>query len=255
MKPVVGILCCGFDGKNQFVTDTYVRAVRISGGIPLLIPILPQDFPINSYLDICDGFLLPGGGDFTPFLFNEDPLPGVGQTNLSVDLFQIHFAEEILKRHLPVIGICRGMQVLNAACGGSIYQDLSCQPGDPFLHMQTSQNRSDMWHQIFIAKDSHLHELTGDTLYTNSFHHQSVHLLGKMSMHVHTLLMAQLRQLKSKDSLLHLAFSGIRNPCFYFSMYAGIVFAFRPVDASRNRLNPFCRAADSAVCGPFRIYV
>ena len=72
MKPVVGILCCGFDGKNQFVTDTYVRAVRISGGIPLLIPILPQDFPINSYLDICDGFLLPGGGDFTPFLFNED---------------------------------------------------------------------------------------------------------------------------------------------------------------------------------------
>lgn len=118
--------------QNQFVTDTYVRAVRISGGIPLLIPILPQDFPINSYLDICDGFLLPGGGDFTPFLFNEDPLPGVGQTNLSVDLFQIHFAEEILKRHLPVIGICRGMQVLNAACGGSIYQDLSCQPGDPF---------------------------------------------------------------------------------------------------------------------------
>ena len=179
MKPVVGILCCGFDGQNQFVTDTYVRAVRISGGIPLLIPILPQDFPINSYLDICDGFLLPGGGDFTPFLFNEDPLPGVGQTNLSVDLFQIHFAEEILKRHLPVIGICRGMQVLNAACGGSIYQDLSCQPGDPFLHMQTSQNRSDMWHQIFITKDSHLHELTGDTLYTNSFHHQSVHLLGK----------------------------------------------------------------------------
>ena len=52
MKPVVGILCCGFDGKNQFVTDTYVRAVRISGGIPLLIPILPQDFPINSSMKI-----------------------------------------------------------------------------------------------------------------------------------------------------------------------------------------------------------
>ena len=241
MKPVVGILCCGFDGKNQFVTDTYVRAVRISGGIPLLIPILPQDFPINSYLDICDGFLLPGGGDFTPFLFNEDPLPGVGQTNLSVDLFQIHFAEEILKRHLPVIGICRGMQVLNAACGGSIYQDLSCQPGDPFLHMQTSQNRSDMWHQIFIAKDSHLHELTGDTLYTNSFHHQSVHLLGK---NVHACA-------HTSDGTV--VASGIH--VFYFSMYAGIVFAFRPVDASRNRLNPFCRAADSAVCGPFRIYV
>ena len=53
MKPVVGILCCGFDGKNQFVTDTYVRAVRISGGIPLLIPILPQDFPMTYAMDFC----------------------------------------------------------------------------------------------------------------------------------------------------------------------------------------------------------
>lgn len=59
MKPVVGILCCGFDGKNQFVTDTYVRAVRISGGIPLLIPILPQDFPINSYLTYAMDFCSP----------------------------------------------------------------------------------------------------------------------------------------------------------------------------------------------------
>lgn len=102
MKPVVGILCCGFDGKNQFVTDTYVRAVRISGGIPLLIPILPQDFPIDSYLDICDGFLLPGGGDFTPFLFNEDPLPGVGRPIFLWIFSRFIFAEEILKR-----GICR----------------------------------------------------------------------------------------------------------------------------------------------------
>ena len=121
MKPVVGILCCGFDGKNQFVTDTYVRAVRISGGIPLLIPILPQDFPINSYLDICDGFLLPGGGDFTPFLFNEDPLPGVGQTNLSVCRCSTPPVAEVSTRIFPVspeilFCICRPHRTA-AICG------------------------------------------------------------------------------------------------------------------------------------------
>ena len=71
MKPVVGILCCGFDGKNQFVTDTYIRAIRISGGTPLLIPVLPRDFALSPYLEICSGFLLPRVGDFTTFLFNE----------------------------------------------------------------------------------------------------------------------------------------------------------------------------------------
>lgn len=111
MKPVVGILCCGFDGKNQFVTDTYVRAVRISGGIPLLIPILPQDFPINSYLDICDGFLLPGGGDFTPFLFNEDPTSRCRTDQSFCRSFPDSFCRGNLKtsssgnRHLP--GVCR----------------------------------------------------------------------------------------------------------------------------------------------------
>ena len=116
--------------------------------------------------------------------------------------------------------------MLNAACGGSIYQDLSCQPGDPFLHMQTSQNHSDMWHQIFIAKDSHLHELTGDTLYTNSFHHQSVHLLGK---NVHACAHTSdgtVEAIEIEDSLLHLAFSGIRNPCFLLLHVCGNCFRF-----------------------------
>lgn len=179
MKPVVGILSCGFDGRRQFVTDTYMKAILISGGYPVVIPILPPETPVDRYMEMCSGFLLPGGGDFTPLLFDEAPVSGVGETNLSVDLFQIHFAEEILKRKLPVIGICRGMQVLNAACGGTIYQDLSQQPGESFLHMQTSQSRGDMWHQIFIKEGTRLHQIAGDSIYTNSFHHQGIHLLGE----------------------------------------------------------------------------
>ena len=142
MKPVIGILSCGFDEKRQFVTDAYIKAIRLSEGIPVLIPALPPESGIEQYLDICDGFLLPGGGDFTPFLFNEAPHEKIGATNLGLDVFQIHFAEEALKTQKPILGICRGMQVINAACKGTIYQDLSLQPGRAFLHMQTSQTVS-----------------------------------------------------------------------------------------------------------------
>lgn len=179
MKPVVGILTCGFEEKRQFITDNYVKAIRLSGGTPLLIPALPPDYDISIYLALCNGFLLPGGGDFTPLLFDEEPMRGIGKTNLEFDVFQIHFTEEIIKTRKPVLGICRGMQVLNAACGGTIYQDLSLQPGNAFLHMQTSQNRSDVSHSVFIKKDSVLHSIFGDMIYTNSFHHQGIHLLGK----------------------------------------------------------------------------
>lgn len=178
MKPIIGILTCGFQEKKQFVTNTYIKAVRLSGGSPILIPALPPESEVEAYLTVCDGFLLPGGGDFTPFLFNEEPHTKIGETNLGLDVFQIHFTEEILKTKKPVLGICRGMQVMNAACGGTIYQDLSLQPGEVFLHMQTSQNRSDVSHQVSIKKGCLLYSIIGSSIFTNSFHHQSVHLLG-----------------------------------------------------------------------------
>ena len=179
MKPVIGILACGLKDKDHFIPDSYVTALRLSGGLPLMIPVLPPDFDVCNILKLCDGFLLPGGGDFTPLIFEEAPLLGIGETNLELDVFQIHFAEEIIKLYKPVLGICRGMQLINLATGGSIYQDLSLQPGTPFLHMQTSQSRSDVSHQVFIEKESFLHTITGDSLYTNSFHHQSIHMTGE----------------------------------------------------------------------------
>lgn len=179
MKPIIGILTCGLKDKNHFIPDSYITAIRLSGGTPLVIPALPPDFDITSILEVCDGFLLPGGGDFTPLIWEEAPLHGIGETNLELDVFQIHFTEEIIKLQKPVLGICRGMQLINLAAGGTLYQDLSLQPGTPFLHMQTSQIRSDVSHQVFVEKESLLYTITKDSLYTNSFHHQSVHLTGE----------------------------------------------------------------------------
>lgn len=179
MKPVIGILTCGYSEKRQFVTDAYIRAIRISGGIPFLIPALPPETDIAPYLFLCDGFLFPGGNDITPLLQDEAPANGIGATNLMFDVFQIRFAEEVLASEKPVFGICRGMQVLNEARGGSVYQDISLQPGSPMLHMQTSESRSDVSHKVTVKANTRLHSVTGDILYTNSYHHQSIQKLGK----------------------------------------------------------------------------
>lgn len=179
MKPVIGILTCGYMDKRQFVPDTYIRCIRISGGCPLLIPALPPEHEIAPYLSLCDGFLFPGGADITPLLQEEDPQTGIGSTNLSFDAFQINFAEKVLSSGKPFLGICRGMQIMNAAMGGSVYQDISYQPGTPSLHMQTSESRSDVSHKVFVDADSLLHSITEDALYTNSYHHQTINRLGQ----------------------------------------------------------------------------
>lgn len=179
MRPVIGILTCGYMEKRQFVTDAYVRSIRISGGLPLLIPAQPPETDVAPYLFLCDGFLLPGGGDITPLLQDEDPVNGIGVTNLMLDVYQIRFAEEALATGKPVLGICRGMQVMNAACGGTLFQDISLQPGSPLLHMQTSESRSDASHKVIVDEGSLLYSVTGSSLYTNSFHHQTIRQPGK----------------------------------------------------------------------------
>lgn len=86
---------------------------------------------------------------------------------------------QVLKAGLPVLGICRGMQILNLALGGTIWQDLSLRPGPTLQHMQVSLSRSDPSHRITVSKDSILYDILGKSCTVNSFHHQCVKNLGK----------------------------------------------------------------------------
>lgn len=191
MKPVIGIVICGLtnerqkDGQEewqrerQFVSQPYIHAIEHAGGIPLILPLVKDAGCYDTYTSVCDGFLFCGGDDITPLLFGEEPLTAVGQTDIKTDIFHIAFMEHVLAFDKPVLAICRGMQILNVAMGGTIYQDLSLIPGEPLQHMQLSQNRSDISHKVYIRKDSILCNLFGNGIYTNSFHHQAVHLLGE----------------------------------------------------------------------------
>lgn len=184
MKPVIGILYCGFSSQNfhrqtLYVTAAYVSAVERSGGLPIIVPYISNVHDIASYIKACDGFLFCGGDDITPSLFHEELLTDQGRTDQKTDLFHLTVMRKVLHERLPVFGICRGMQVLNLALGGSIYQDLSLRSSSSLNHIQRSENRSDLCHKIFISKNSLLYNFCGESCYVNSYHHQSVKKFGK----------------------------------------------------------------------------
>ena len=179
MEPVIGIISCGYMKNQQFVSESYIHAIEECGGIPVLIPIISGESIYPYYSDICNGFLFCGGDDINPLLFGEEPLTHVGKINTRTDIFHISFMKHALSSHLPILAICRGMQILNIALGGTIYQDLAMRPSPSLNHLQLSENREETSHKISISPNSMLYDCLGNTALVNSFHHQSIHLLGE----------------------------------------------------------------------------
>lgn len=178
MTPIIGIVSCGYMNERQFVPQTYIYAIEASGGIPVILPCPRQETSYESYKKICDGFLFCGGNDVTPLLFGEEPMTDRGKTDTQTDIFHISFMKYALNSSLPILAICRGMQILNIACNGTIFQDLSLRKTASLNHMQLSENRSDSSHKITISSNSMLSNILGASTDVNSFHHQSIHILG-----------------------------------------------------------------------------
>ncbi len=179
MKPIIGIITCGFADDRQFVSQAYIRAVELAGGAPLLLPAVRSGSIYPCYHSVCSGYLFCGGDDITPILLGKDPLDASGHTDLLTDRFQLSFMKFVLSDRKPVLAVCRGMQLLNAALGGTIYQDLSLREKTSIQHMQNSLKRQDVSHRVFFQKGSMMHRLFGPSACTNSFHHQAVNKPGK----------------------------------------------------------------------------
>lgn len=179
MEPKIGIIVCGFTGNRQFVTNPYIQSVRYARGIPLVLPVVRSDHLLDEYTSLCDGFLFCGGDDITPLLFGEEPQTGNGKTCVTVDLFQIRLMKRILHSRKPILAVCRGMQILSVACGGTVWQDMSLVPRKTIDHMQQSAVRSEVSHRIRTEKGSRLRKYIGSCLFVNSFHHQAVNEPGE----------------------------------------------------------------------------
>ncbi|KUO50027.1 MAG: hypothetical protein APF76_06060 [Desulfitibacter sp. BRH_c19] len=176
--PKIGITC-GEDIKEGkvFITNYYLRCVQRAGATPLLIPSIEKN--INDYLSSLDGIILSGGVDVDPFYFNQEPIIGMGEITPGRDNFEIKLVQAAVILDIPILAICRGVQVLNIALGGNIYQDILLQVPGVYQHSQNAPR----WyptHTIHIIRDSLLgHIFKSDTAKVNSFHHQAVSTLGE----------------------------------------------------------------------------
>ena len=159
---------------------TYTNAIEGAGGAPVVLPPLHEE-TIEALLDGLDGICLSGGPDVDPAEYHEQPDPNLGPTWRRLDRFELALAQAADRRGTPILGICRGSQVLNVARGGTLIQHLTAD-GDgaesPLHHRQRVPG--EQWtHDVEIAPGSVLAEAVGATsLAVNSFHHQAVKRLG-----------------------------------------------------------------------------
>ncbi|HPJ26240.1 MAG TPA: gamma-glutamyl-gamma-aminobutyrate hydrolase family protein [Synergistaceae bacterium] len=167
--------------KGQVRCDipyAYVRAVEDAGGTPLVLPQLRNLEALEEQLQKVQGLVLPGGGDVHPLLWGAEPERNLGATFPFLDRFQIALARKALEKKMPLLGICKGLQVLNVALEGTLLQDLSSCPEVTLQHTQSAPICYAS-HSVILEKGSLLEHLWGERIEVNSFHHQAVREPGK----------------------------------------------------------------------------
>lgn len=175
IKPIIGMTMHTGEGRQE-VNTSYIQAILQAGGIPVCIPHIQEG--MDEVLERVDGLLLIGGGDILPALYGENPHCQLGTVVTERDESDLKLLKEALKQQLPVLAICRGMQVLNVLLGGSLYQDIPSELERAIQHAQKSA-RFEKIHPVTMMEGTKLFSITGGEIMTNTFHHQCVKNLGK----------------------------------------------------------------------------
>ncbi|KRM49982.1 gamma-glutamyl-gamma-aminobutyrate hydrolase family protein [Lactobacillus jensenii] len=178
-KPIIGISGSEiidnggiFPGyRRSYVNEDYVDSVVKNGGIPFIIPFTESDEVIKEQLNHVQGLILSGGHDVDPHLYNEEPLQKLGAIWPERDHFDMLLLKLAEEKGIPVLGICRGFQIINVFHGGSLYQDVSYRKELTLKHDQGS--KPDLpTHSVDVMFDTHLAQvLAEEKILVNSFHH------------------------------------------------------------------------------------
>lgn len=189
MKPIIGVTSDYNQGDREdmggkeptyFLRARYVRAIEDLGGIPIILPLAESTADRRRLLRGLDGVLLTGSGpDLPPRLYGERQRYPFKTVSPRRSTFELALATMALSQRLPTFGICGGMQSINVALGGSLYQDIPGQLDSPLAHRQ-GPPATELSHTVSITKGSLLHQIVGQTdLRVNSSHHQSVKRVGR----------------------------------------------------------------------------
>ena len=178
-KPLIGVMPLWDEGKKSiWMLPGYLEGIQEAGGTPVIFPLTEDREELEQLCSLCNGFLITGGQDVDPAIYGETPIPQMGEICTVLDQMERQVLEYVIKEDKAVLGICRGIQYLNAMLGGSLYQDLNVQhPSKTEHHMEPPYGR--VIHQVQIIDGTPLHQLLQVTeLGVNSYHHQAVKTLA-----------------------------------------------------------------------------
>jgi putative glutamine amidotransferase len=186
-RPVIGVCAAlerarwsHWDQQAVLLPRSYIDAIQLAGGLPMMIPPdgLIAEEP-DEVLDVVDGLILAGGADIDPSAYGADPHPELGHTVPERDASEIALARRALERDIPLLGICRGMQLMNVATGGTLRQHLPEDFGH-HEHRPTPGSFDDADHDVRLAPGSLAARAAGEELHsTKSHHHQGVAEIGE----------------------------------------------------------------------------
>lgn len=183
MAPVIGVTATLKQDADSVATRPlgrfvradldYVAGVSQAGGVPVILPPLAES--AREMARGIDGLVLSGGSDLDSRYYGEEPLPELGTTIPERDAFETAIVEAALGRGLPVFGICRGLQVLNVALGGTLYQDLPSQLNEALIAHRQRMPKWQWTHEVAVDGDSEIAGIMGsESLRVNSYHHQAI---------------------------------------------------------------------------------
>lgn len=187
-KPLIGItgsclyetsqsLFAGYE--RMYTNADYVNSVLAAGGVPLMLPIIDDEDAIKLQLENLSGIIVMGGHDVEPHFFNEEPLSCLGEILPKRDVYELRLIKAAKALKKPILGICRGMQILNVAFGGSLYQDLSLIKRDIQIQHVQKARPQERTHSIKTEAASIMQKVFGKEDMVNSYHHMAVKDLAK----------------------------------------------------------------------------
>ena len=185
-RPLIGVPT-GRERSQRFfglalyiMNQTYVRTLENLGALPVLIPLQMSEPTLRGIFERLDGLLLPGGEDIDPRNYGEERHPQLGSTDQERDRTEMLLTRWALEEGMPVLGVCRGVQVINVVCGGTLFQDLTAQKPELNKHdfFPPTFERFRISHQVAIEPESRLAKALGHVHEVNSMHHQGIDRVG-----------------------------------------------------------------------------
>ncbi len=179
MRKVIGIIPLYDDEKESYwMLPGYMKMLEAENAIPLMLPLTSKTEELEYFLEICGGFLLTGGHDVSPSVYHDERKPWCGPCCELRDEMEQYILKNAAEADKSVLGICRGIQFMNACYGGTLYQDLAAEYSSCISHhMEPPYDRPA--HQVTIQKDTPLYSILGrEQMGVNSYHHQAIKKLS-----------------------------------------------------------------------------